>query len=670
VAEKIFVELDEEIIFIVEKLKKIDGSKAILVVPDRAALLGSVVSLKLLAQEVSKTNKLAVVVTQDEVGRRLAEKANFVAVEKVNDISKEKWEKARQLKKEIIERREAAKKKLVKERKEDSSISEEESKEPSHEALPAVGPLASVDKLEGGEEARAVGELKRLDPQKVDLEGFEMMAGGDIAELEGGGERDSSVLERTTRGEDAVASSRSEVTQDEEGKQGGLSSKDLRKEKVVEATKDSRKDRGLVGRDLSSFSYTSIPQKGKQAKVGGKGLDVKGFIDQFMRKIKDFFSKGGSKQKLIIIAFGILIVFFALSYFVFPQGKVLIKVESRDIELTKEVIADTATPTLDVESLTIPAQLLEVIKDRSGSTDATGVKETGEHAGGQVTLFNVTASEASVPSGTILESVETGLRYKTTSDVTVDAREAEEEGGGLGVADVGIIADSFGEDYNVSTKQEFRVQGYDVENLYGKNFSNITGGTTEEKKVVSQQDYDGLKSSLEEELKTDLLSSLQSEAGTSRELLEDTVSYEVINEDPTPAVNEEATTLNLSISVKATALSFKKDDVDELAQFLVEEENQVDIEVEEFEYSSEVLGTEGNQIFINLEITGVVTPSVNQDDVKTNLIGKSRAGAEEYLGAQEEIEDFEIELRPSWLPSFLKHFPSSTSRIEVNIEKV
>lgn len=649
-AEKIFIELDEEIIFIVEKIKKVEGKKIILIVPDRAALLGSIVSLKLLASEIAKTGKLAALVTTDEVGFRLAGKAGLVACEKVGDIKKEMWEKAHALQKETIDKQKAQKEALIQERKEEDGNFKEEA-EPK--------------------EKKELNKLKRLEPQKIDLAGFEMVSGGDIAEFDGSVDADTaSALEKEvleTQKEEApfenISSASRERSDDTEFK----SHKEGKKEDVQ---RGSRKERSLLGRDLSSFNYVSVPKKGKPQVRAGKGLNIGENFQKLVDSIKYFFAKGGSQKRLFLIGVAVVIVFFLLSYFVFPEGKVTIKVESRDIELQKEVIADTSTTILDTEALTIPAQLLEVVKDRSGSADATGTKETGEFARGQVTIFNVTASAVSVPSGTILESVETGLKYKTTTEVSVDARKSEEEGGGLGVADVGVVADNFGENYNVSTKQEFRIQGFDVEKLYAKNFNNITGGTTEQKKVVSQSDYDNLKTSLEEQLKQDVLAGLEGEAGDSKELLTDTVQYEVINEDPTPGVSEEAQTFNLSLSLKATALSFNKGDVDKLAQVLVEEDTDVSVEVEEFEYSSQVLKTEGDKIYINLHITGVVTPTINQEDVKSNLKGKPREAAESFLDSQEEIKQYEIELSPRWMPSFLKHFPSSVGRIEVKIEKV
>lgn len=638
-AEKIFVELDEEIIFTAEKIRQVDNKRVILVVPEKAALLGSIVSLKLLAQEISKVDKTVVLVTKDEIGIRLAKKAQFVVVKKVGKITDDQWDKARELREKLVEKRENDRKRFLKERQEQLRSTGKKQIDTEDEIDKHVKPSSGIP---------IGGTVAGLKPKTVDIDGFKMVAGGDIAEMRNEEER----IEKES-------ANKEQATEDE-----------------IDTKRDSLKGKtaqaGLVGRDLSSFAYSSIPEQKPEKKPRKRTFDIGGQINSIKTAISSFFSEGGAKQKVLIGIVLLLIIFFALSYFVLPKGVVNLQVESQDIEISEEVIADTAIAALDIETLNIPAQQLEVVKDRSDSASASGVKETGEHASGQITIFNLTESQVTVPADTLLESVETGLKYKIVADVTISAKKPDDDPvspGLIGNEDVGVVADDFGEEYNVQTKQEYQVSGFDVENLYGKNFNNITGGTTEEKTVVSQEDYDALKGSLVEQLEADLKESLKSEAGVEKELLEDTIKYEIINEDATPGVNAETDTFNLSITIKAVGLSFDKEDIDNLAETLVFSENEQEVDIEEFEYSSEVINTEGSKITIKLDITGIVTPSIDQEEIKNAMSGKNKNQAEEYLNNKEEIDNYNIELWPPWLPSFLRHFPSSTQRIEVRIEK-
>jgi hypothetical protein len=377
-------------------------------------------------------------------------------------------------------------------------------------------------------------------------------------------------------------------------------------------------------------------------------------------------------KKIFIILGAIVLIFFLIAYFVLPSARVVIKTESQNISIEENVIANTAVAALDADTLTVPAKTLDVVKDRSDTAVTTGTAKTGEKATGQIQLYNLTATEVTVPVSTELESIETGLKYTTTTTVKIPAKipdDAPVNPGLIGSQPVGVTASSFGQEYNTDKKMQFRVKGFDIEKVYGKNFSNITGGTTTEKKVVSQTDYDTLKKKLEDQLKQDLLDGLKQTAGSERTLLEDTIKYETVNEDATPGINTEAENFSLSVSMKASALSFLKSDIDSLAKSLVEKRHKENVEVEKFEYTSKIVKTEGDKITIDLTITGIVRPSINTDDIKANLKGKNEGGAESYLSGNDQIKGFEIDLSPSWLPGFLKHFPNTVNRIKIEIVK-
>lgn len=620
-AEKVFIEIDEEIIFIVEKVKRALDKEVILIIPDRSQLLGSVVSLKLLAQEIAKSDKYVVLVTEDEIGERLARKSGFVVVNKVNIIDKDIWEKVRKKKEFVVNKMEKRKKSLVAERNVNGKDSQK----------------ASVE-----EGSKVPSRKKKLAPKKVEVEGFEMMAGGDIA--------------REIREEvDHMIEDKSEDGAD----------------KTKETKRNEEQKNKLIGTNMANYSYSQV--KGKKDKNEKKKGDSFGMrIDKFLNKIGGLFGKGNS-QKYIIGGIIILIAFFLVSYFVLPSANVVVEVESEDITLSENVIADTSIFTLDTDNLVIPAEELEITRDRSDSADATGEKETGQKASGTITVFNLSSEDIVLPAGTSIESIETGFTYLLNVEATAPAKKPDddpEDPGLIGSVDVGIIADNFGDDYNVAGKQEFRVQGYDVENIYAKNFTNITGGTIEVKKVVDKSDVENLQEDLETSLKEDVKAALLDEVGETREVIEDTIEYEVINTDASPGEGAEAGTFNLSVTMKVTALSFDKENIDSLATDLVASKNEQEVEIEEFEYSSEVQKSEDKKIYIKLNITGVVTPQIDKESLRDNLVGKSESAGIEYLKGQKIIDNYQLELAPKWMPAFLKHFPSSKDKIKIEINKI
>lgn len=85
----IYLEIDEEITSVIDKIKKAKGQDIFLVVPRGASLIQSIINLKLLKKQVDLLGKNVVIVTSDELGRSLASRASFVTAKNLKERSKE-----------------------------------------------------------------------------------------------------------------------------------------------------------------------------------------------------------------------------------------------------------------------------------------------------------------------------------------------------------------------------------------------------------------------------------------------------------------------------------------------------------------------------------------------------------------------------------------------------
>src|SRR5665647_1308424 len=81
-----YIDIDEEITSIVDRLRKAIAKEVIIVVPKRALLVQSIVNLKLLKKESDKLGKEISIVTQDKLGKMLIEKVGINVEEKLDDI--------------------------------------------------------------------------------------------------------------------------------------------------------------------------------------------------------------------------------------------------------------------------------------------------------------------------------------------------------------------------------------------------------------------------------------------------------------------------------------------------------------------------------------------------------------------------------------------------------
>ena len=79
----LYLEPDEEITSVVDRLKEIDDEEVAIVVPKRAGLLQSIVNLKLLRYQAEQMKKKISLVTTDKTGRNLASAVGLTVHQKL-----------------------------------------------------------------------------------------------------------------------------------------------------------------------------------------------------------------------------------------------------------------------------------------------------------------------------------------------------------------------------------------------------------------------------------------------------------------------------------------------------------------------------------------------------------------------------------------------------------
>lgn len=88
----IYVEIDEEITSIFEKIERLNYQDVYLVVPERAALFQSVVNLSILKKKVETAGKKLSIITRDLIGMRLAHKAEIPVFDQLSAPEKQEEE--------------------------------------------------------------------------------------------------------------------------------------------------------------------------------------------------------------------------------------------------------------------------------------------------------------------------------------------------------------------------------------------------------------------------------------------------------------------------------------------------------------------------------------------------------------------------------------------------
>lgn len=79
----VYIEIDEEITSIFDKVKKLKQTEVYLVVPKKSLIFQSIVNLKILKNKLATDKKKIIIVTEDITGRNLAEKAGMTVLSRM-----------------------------------------------------------------------------------------------------------------------------------------------------------------------------------------------------------------------------------------------------------------------------------------------------------------------------------------------------------------------------------------------------------------------------------------------------------------------------------------------------------------------------------------------------------------------------------------------------------
>jgi hypothetical protein len=91
-SHKIFIDTDTEITFIIEKILEAKHDRVVIVVPDRASFLSSLINLKIVKRVVEKSKKLLIVVTMDEPCADLGRSAGLHVIPRIGEITEKDWD--------------------------------------------------------------------------------------------------------------------------------------------------------------------------------------------------------------------------------------------------------------------------------------------------------------------------------------------------------------------------------------------------------------------------------------------------------------------------------------------------------------------------------------------------------------------------------------------------
>jgi hypothetical protein len=637
---KIFVEQDEEIVFIIENIMNADNDRVILVIPNVSSITSSAVSLKILSNQIVKTAKSVVLVCDNANAQYLCSKANLSVRSKISDVDKDAWIEAKELKTKLRDEKDKIKKELLGARTPGSdgpviaegvvSAKVIDEEEPPKEEV---------------EEIKAITDKPRLKIKIIDINGIKLVAGGDIVESP-----------------ELLHIERKRINGDDEYEE-------------VEEGKEVETEKHLVGSDISSIYKSKNAVKRKTS------------FQSRIQPILNFFTSSGWGKKAIL---GVIVLFFvyaAYSYLFLAEATFTVSVQKDTQPVLHSVTADSDAKEMNATSFTIPATIISKTVTQKADGQPTGKGVTGDYSTGEIEVYNSDDTKDLVlPVGTTLSTTYLGksLQFVTTAAVTIPKAIV---GPTVSVksGSVNVRAANYGEEFSLKGSTdgvEFKVGSYATSSAYGRRYHDFTVGTSKETLVVSKEDIEALKASLTDAIKTELSNTVKDLISNDDILMRGTEKYTEITfttsakEGESVTSTDESPTYTGELKMSITMLKVSKNDLKLMAEEIVRVQRAAEADPNADESSVKISLTDpvvenikgdDKKATFDLRTNASLIADLDEEKLKELIKGKSLDEAKEILARFNGVKEVKSRYTPSFIPFSMQKVPDNIDKITIQI---
>lgn len=416
-------------------------------------------------------------------------------------------------------------------------------------------------------------------------------------------------------------------------------------QKIYEAPKEKAEDNALV--TASHFPKMSLPPIS---------------FNFLSKNPMHILPRGKSFLLYPILAVLLFIAVIVSYYYFFEKVQVVLFLDKKSVnkELTVTFSRDKQT---SGENLILHVNSISTQETGKEDTTATGKKETGDKAKGEVTIYNKTDSPKIFAKGTQLTGPNS-LVFDLTEDVKVASTSSfsttfsNEKGN--------VTADKFGKEYNLPSASNFQFKDAATADFFAKNESAFSGGTKKDITVVSAEDLASLQSQTIKSLSQKAVQDSEVKKASGAEILSLPLEYSFDDKSFSKKEGDEATNVSLTATITYILGSYKKSDLVSLAKGATQKDapsdytySGKDSEIKVADISQDKDGVVSGK----LVFSSVFLPQVSPATFPSEIAGKSIERANQIIQVKGVTDDQILFLRS--LPFFPKLLPFNHGNIQV-----
>lgn len=651
----LYIDIDEEITSIIDRMRKAEAREIIIVAPKNAMLLQSIVNLKLLKKEADRRKKQLLIITQDKIGKKLIEKAGILAQAKPG---KDLYLNA-------------------------------EPDEKSYDPMYATEASEIKEELEREDQEKEIGTSEYFE-QPISKEP-EVLEGKSLAASESepetrqvkGRKIFQAAMKRPTRNEKPSSGSQISGPVEKKEEKSRVSMSDIvisdvqpKKKKAKPEVIEIEPELEIPVNEKNSFAQAYSAANAVSSAVSRVSIKKADKFFRGSRKMKKDFeiAKVGSGAKKFFIFFAgifVLLAVLAAAYFLFPKATLALQVKNQEKSVALDLTAAVDSSAANTDGKTLPANLEQITKEVTEDFDATGSKDGGAKATGQAVIYNEFSGENQPLVATTRLETDDGKIFRITKSVVVPGM--TNVGGEIkpGAIQVDISADQPGDSYNIDPTS-FKIPGFKdtpskYEKFYAKSSNPMAGGSTGAAKVITAQDIASAKEKMAATGKNAAIQELKSSLPSDRKIFDDAVQVEVQNISTSDTAGAEKEKVSVTAKVQASALSFQESDVEKI---LTENLVQSGASENEISFANPVTYVLADSNFqqktlnFQAKTDAKIGSGLDLENFKKGILGKTADDAQIYAKNFPAIEKLDI----TFWPFFVNHIPMREGRVAVEVK--
>ena len=625
-----YIESDEEIISVIGRLRKSSAEENVFVFPKRALVLQSIINLRLFQREAEKLGKKIIIVSQDEVGKMLAEKAGIETESYSEDFSK----KTPHL--ELTAQEENAPVQSIAKPVAPGTLRSDAIGSSNFYATEAA-PQISRESLRVAEPSVSSLRVRNATPPKL--------ISLNSKRFEGVGIAPQAIRTPVQAPAPAIVpvpslpSARSFTVESKSTSQGQRDERlknfygNVRKAAVVAVLKQDPGQRGAV------------PITGKKAH-------------------KIFFLLGGISLLSLV---GVTLFLFL------PKAE--IQVTPYAITQTMEAEMDGRSDISASGDGTLSVRMLEKEKEVTLTFATTGKSGgTNQKARGTVVIENNYSTDAQPLVATTRLETADGKLFRLVSGVVVPGMTNTGGKKEPGAIEASVMADQAGPEYNIDATT-FTIPGFKGGPKYAafsaRSAKAMIGGGSgglSDVAVVAKVDLETAEREAKEKAKEDFLGEMRSDLLPDEKVLDEEVEVALLAPATLPSVGTVANTFDYKATFKVRVFIFSEKAVKERVEAMSEK----NLEGMKFKpvssditYSDSVPNFSDGTLRLKAHALLAMESDIDRDKLRGALLGKSEDGIKQVLESFPEVKKIKVVFHPQL---FMKSIPSSSDRVFVLLE--